>query len=143
MKIPSVLALLAVLATTSAAVAGDVAPGLWEISLEASVDAAPGFAPGPLSVNQCFTKQDVRDPGKLLSSVTTAGASDCSYTERGYVGDHFRFKMQCGGTLHLQSSGDVSVAPGRIDGVMTTTSTIDGMQVEFHSTIHGRRLGDC
>jgi hypothetical protein len=135
--------MLAVFGTPATVLADDVAPGLWEISLDASVDAAPDFTPGPVTVTQCFSKQDTSDPGKLLASVATPGAGDCAYTERAYAGAHFRFKMQCSGALQLRSSGDVSVSSTSIEGVMTTSSSVDGLAVEFRSVIHGRRLGDC
>ncbi len=143
MLIRSVLLATTLLVPTSCVLADDVSAGLWEISLEARVEAAPDFAPGPTTLTQCLAKADARDPAKLLASVTTPESGDCSFTERSSVGDHFRFKMQCTGTLQMRSTGDVSVSPNRIDGVITTSSTIDGVPVELRSTIHGRRIGDC
>ena len=143
MQIRSALIVVTLLLPTSCVLADDVSAGLWEISLAARVEAAPDFAPAPMTVTQCLTRADARDPSKLLASVTTPDSGDCSFTERSYVGDHFRFKMQCSGALQMRSIGDVSISPNRIDGVITTSSTVDGLPVELRSLIHGRRIGAC
>jgi hypothetical protein len=138
-----ILAGLCMVAFPTWAGADDVMPGLWELSLEATVDAAPGFAPGPTTVNQCFSKADARDPGKILAAVTTPDAGDCTYLERSYAGEMFHFKMRCTGALQMQSSGEVRFSATKLDGTIKTSSTIDGVPVEFKSMIRGRRIGDC
>src|ERR1700752_2710221 len=99
--------ILSTFALTATAGAEDLAPGLWELSLEPRVEADPGFQPVPLTLNQCVTKEDARDPGRVLKPLTAAGATDCSYSTKSYVGDNFRFTMQCPGSLDLQTSGEV------------------------------------
>jgi len=123
--------------------AEDLAPGLWELSLEAKVDAEPGFQPGPITVNQCVSKSDTRDPSKLLAPIASAGASGCNYSEKSYVGQKFRFAMQCSGTLELKTTGEVTFSATALRGTLTTSSSIDGKTVELKSTLVGRRLGDC
>jgi len=139
----SVLIVLGLLLLPHWAAAGDVAPGLWELSLEASVESAPGFAPGPMAVNQCFSKADAADPAKFLAAVETTAAGDCTFTDRTYVGDTFRFRMVCEGTLHLQTSGEITFSATTLNGVVLTSAALDGKAVEFKSVLRGRRLGDC
>jgi len=134
---------LGALALATVAAADDIAAGLWELSLDARVEADPGFQPGPLTVNQCVTKGDTKDPSKILGPITTSGAADCNYSEKRYVGETFHFTVQCSGTLGLKTAGEVTFSPTALRGTMTTWSTIDGKQVEFKSTIAGRRIGDC
>ena len=134
---------LAALALTMVARADDLTPGLWELSLEARVESEPGFQPGPITVNQCLTKDDARDPSKVLGPLTTAGATDCTYSKSSYNGGTFRFAMQCGGTLGLKTSGEVTFSATTFNGTITTSSTIAGKRVDFKSAITGRRLGDC
>lgn len=134
---------LGVLALTNVAAADDLEPGLWELSLEARVEAEPEFQPGPFIVNQCVTKHDTGDLSKVLAPLTTAGATDCSYSDRHYVGKTFRFAVQCSGTLHLKTTGEVTFSATTMHGTLTTSSTIDGKTVEFTSAIAGHRLGDC
>jgi hypothetical protein len=143
MRIRIALIGLGALALSGIARADDVAAGLWELSLEARVEAEPGFQPGPMSVNQCVTREDARDPGKLLGPIAAAGASDCHYLETSYVGETFRFTMQCAGTLDLKTTGEVTMSATMLHGLLTTSSTIEGRKVEFKSTLVGRRLGNC
>ena len=143
MRIPIVALGLCALALASVARADDIEPGLWELSLEARVESEPGFQPGPVTSNQCLTKADASDPGKLLGPIATSGASGCSYLEKSYVGQTFRFTMQCSGTLELRTSGEVVFSATMLRGLLTTSSSIDGKKVEFKSTLTGRRIGDC
>jgi hypothetical protein len=138
-----ILVCASLLAVAHVARADDLAPGLWELSLEAKVEADPGFQTGPLTVNQCVTKNETSDMSKVLAPITTAGASNCSFSEKSYVGDTFRFTMQCAGTLQLKTTGEVTFSATAMHGTITTSSTIDGKSVEFTSAISGHRLGDC
>jgi hypothetical protein len=134
---------LCAVALTSVARAEDIAPGLWELSLEARVDAEPDFQPGPMTLNQCVTADDARDPSKILGPLASAGASGCSYSEKRYAGQEFRFTMHCSGTLELKTTGEVTFSATMLRGMITTSSVIDGKKVEFKSALVGRRLGDC
>jgi len=134
---------LCALALAGAARAEDLTPGLWELAMEARVDAEPSFQPGPITVNQCLTKADARDPSKVLGPIATAGATGCSYSEKSYVGQKFRFAMQCSGTLELKTTGEVTFSATVLRGAITTTTSVDGKKVELKSTLIGRRLGDC
>ncbi len=134
---------LCALALAGPARAEDLTPGLWELSLEARVDAEPGFQPGPMTVNQCVTKQDASDPSKLLGSIASGGATGCSYSDKSYQGQTFRFAMQCSGALELKTSGEVTFSATTLRGVLTSSSSIEGKTVEFKSALLGRRLGDC
>jgi len=125
------------------AAAGDVTPGLWELSLEASVEAAPGFAPGAVALNKCFSKADALDPATFLAAVEAPAASDCTFTDRSYIGDTFKFRMKCAGTLNMQTSGEITFSATTLNGIVRTSAMLDGSVVEFKSTLAGRRLGDC
>ena len=143
MKLASTCLCLVLGSHASTVRADDLLPGLWELSMHVTVDAAPGFDPGALTQNQCFSKDDVRDPAKLLAPVTTGEAADCAFTEKTYAGNTFRFKMQCAGEAHLQSAGEVTFTPSSMSGSVTTSSTIDGSTVQFKSALSAHRVGDC
>ena len=134
---------ICVLAVAGVARAEDLAPGLWELTLEARADADPAFQPGPIKAEQCLTKADARDPSKLLAPLATAGATGCNYTQKSYVGQKFRFAMQCSGTLDLTTTGEVTFSATTLRGTITTSSSLDGKPEELKSTLTGRRLGDC
>ena len=71
MKVFSVPALLVVLLSPLGAQAADISPGLWAITMETRTSAAPGFQPAPVTVNQCFTAADARDPSAILGGTPT------------------------------------------------------------------------
>ena len=131
------------LALGNVARAEDLAPGLWELSLEAGLGADAAFPSVPLKMNQCLTKDDARDPAKVLAMITAPGAAGCSYSEKSYVGNTFRFAMQCSGTLDLKTSGEVTFSANSVRGTIMTSTTIDGKKLEFQGVISGRRLSDC
>ncbi|HUO80250.1 MAG TPA: DUF3617 family protein [Steroidobacteraceae bacterium] len=143
MRRPIVILGLCVLGLATVARAEDIAPGLWELALEAAVEADPAFQPGPMTVRQCVTRDDARDPGKILGPISSAGASDCSYAAKSYVGRVFRFTLQCSGTLQLRTTGEVTFSGAALRGVLTTSSAIEGKPVEFRSTLVGHRIGEC
>ena len=127
----------------SPANAADITPGLWAISMETRTQAAPGFQPAPFTVNQCFTAADARDPSRLLGGLSNPGASDCQYTEKSYSGNTFKFAMQCGGALALQSRGEVSFDAQSMNGVITAKANVAGTQTEFQNKMSARRIGNC
>lgn len=137
------LACLALLALPSLATAVDPLPGLWEISLEARVAAESGFQPPAQSTSQCLTKADARDPSRVLGPLAGSGSADCRYTRTGYEDSVFRFTLQCTSPLPLSTTGEVTFSASAVHGTMKTISKIAGHDVEFTSTLTGRRVGDC
>jgi hypothetical protein len=127
----------------NAAWAEDIQPGLWELSLETSVPASPGFSLPPTTVNQCLTEQDAQDPSGVLGRAANPGASDCTFSEKSYSGNTLHFKMQCAGTLGLQTQGDVTYTATTIEGSLVTTASVLGEATELRSKISARRIGDC
>ena len=69
------------------ALAADVSPGSWEITMETRVPADPGFAPPPFQITRCLTAEDARDPSKMLGGVSNPGATGCSYTNTSTSGN--------------------------------------------------------
>lgn len=134
--------LLAAMAMT-AAFAEDPSPGLWEITMDSRVPVDTGWAPAPLGVTQCLTASDARDPSSLVGSMSTPGATGCSYTERSYSGSTFRFAVECSGSYGLKSRGSVTFGAVSFDGNITATVTLNGQATEFQNRVSGKRVGDC
>lgn len=128
---------------TAGAQAQDISPGLWQLTLETRVSATPGFAPAPYTLNQCFTAADARDPSRLLGGVANPGASDCTYTDKAYRGNTFRFTMQCAGTLGITTRGELSFTATTLDGTITAIADIGGQKTEISNRITGKRMGGC
>lgn len=136
-------ALVAAAAAAGGALAADATPGLWEITLEARVQAEGAWAPGPMSLTQCLTAADARDPSRVIGPLSTPGAAGCRYTERSYSGGAFRFALDCTGSFGLKSRGSVTFDATSFEGTLSATANLGGQAVEFESQVSGRRLGDC
>ena len=126
-----------------ASLAADMSPGMWEITLEARVAAQPGFAPEPFRLTQCLTAADTRDPSKVLGGLANPGASGCTYTDKVYAGNTFRFSMQCAGNFAIQSQGEVSFTADAMNGTITAVANVGGQKTEFSNKVSARRLGGC
>jgi hypothetical protein len=142
MKAGTFLPVLTLLAATPLQ-AQDISPGLWQLTLETRVAATPGFAPAPYTLNQCLTAADARDPSRVLGGVANPGATGCTYRDKGYSGNTFRFTMDCAGTLGMTTQGNVSFTSTTLDGTITATANLGGQKVEFSNRISGKRVGGC
>ncbi|MBI5910157.1 MAG: DUF3617 family protein [Betaproteobacteria bacterium] len=123
--------------------AADMSPGLWEITLETRVAAQPGFAPAPFRLKQCLTAADTRNPSALLGGIANPGASGCTYTNKAYSGNTFRFSMQCAGGIAIQSQGEVSFSADSMNGTITAVTNVAGEKTELGNKVSARRLGGC
>ena len=123
--------------------AAEMSPGLWEITLESQVTGQPGFAPEPFRLRQCLSAADARDPSALLGSMANPGASGCTYTNKAYSGNNFRFSMQCAGTFAIQSQGEVSFTADTMSGNITAVANVGGEKTELNNKISAHRLGGC
>ncbi len=125
------------------ALAEDLTPGLWEISMETTVGTAPGFAPGPFKLTQCLTAADARDPSRILGGLSNPGATGCTYADKSYSGNTFRFSMRCAGAFAITSRGEVAYSANSMDGTITATATLNGENTETTNKISAHRLGGC
>lgn len=135
-------ALYAALLCTPGA-AADMAPGMWEITVETRVAAQPGYTPEPVRVKQCLTAADAKDPSALLGGMSNPGASGCTYSNKAYSGNTFRFSMQCSGSFAIQSQGEVSFTADSMNGTITAVADIGGQKTELGNKVSARRIGGC
>jgi len=126
-----------------AALAADISPGSWEITMETRVPAEPAFAPAPFSITQCLTDADARDPSRVLGGVSNPGASGCIYTNTDYSGNTFTFSMQCAGTYAIKANGNVSFTADSMQGKIDGTANVGGKEVQQVNKLSARRLGSC
>lgn len=123
--------------------AADLSPGLWAITLETRVAAQPGFTPEPFHLKQCLTAANARDPSALLGGIANPGASGCSYSDKSYSGNTFRFSMQCAGSFGVQSRGEVTFSADTMNGTISATANVGGEKTELTNRISAHRLGGC
>jgi hypothetical protein len=139
---PCLHRLLAILAAIPAICSAQTAisPGLWQISLQLNTDAVAML---PVTVNQCLTAADAKDPSKLLGSIASPGASGCTYTDKRYSGNTFSFAMTCSGTLAIKAAGQVSFTATTMSGTINTNANINGQVVDMKNEVMAKRVGDC
>ena len=142
MKIEMLLLLIAG-ATPALALADDLMPGLWEITMESRVPSETGWKPTPFNLTQCLTASDAKDPSRLVSSISTSGASGCNFTEKTYSGGSFRFALDCGGSFGLKTKGTMTFGASSFAGTIVATGNVGGQATEFQNRVTGRRVGGC
>ena len=135
--------LLVLIFMSTAALADDISPGSWQITMETLVPAEPSFAPPAFQLTQCLTADDARDPSRVLGGVSNPGASGCNYTDKSYSGNTFTFAMTCGGGYGIKASGRIAFTANSMDGTIQSTANVAGKPVETQNKISARRLGGC
>jgi hypothetical protein len=123
--------------------AADMSPGMWEITLETRVANQPGFAPEPFRLKQCFTAADAHDPSALLGGMANPGAIGCTYSNKAYSDNAFRFSMQCAGSFALESQGEVTFTADTMSGSIAAVANVGGQKIELSNKVAARRLGGC
>lgn len=129
--------------TLGTAFAEDLSPGLWEITMESRVANDAAWTPSPFGLTQCLSAADAKDPSKVIGSISTAGATGCTYTEKTYTGSTLRFALECTGTFALKPRGSVTFSANSFNGNITATSNMGGQTVEMQNRLAGKRLGNC
>jgi len=143
MKKTGIFLLLVVGATPSLATAGDLTPGLWEITMESRAPTETGWQPTPFNLTQCLTASDAKDPSRLVGSISTSGASGCNFTEKTYSGGSFRFALDCAGSFGLKTRGTMTFGANSFVGTIIATGNVSGQATEFQNRVSGKRVGGC
>ena len=138
----TLLALHAALLCTPGA-AADMAPGMWEITVETRFADQPGYTPEPVRLKQCLSAADTKDPSALLGGMSSPGASGCTYSNKTYSGNTFRFSMQCSGSFAIQSQGEVSFSADSMNGTISAVADVGGRKTELGNKVSARRIGGC
>lgn len=134
-----ILMLILLVLTFSVALAGDVRPGLWHLSLSVSAVGADQRM-GPFEKTQCFTEADARDPGKLFADM----GGSCNYGDKNYQGNRFSFTIQCDGAFPMTGSGFVEYDAAVFQGELNLRANVPNAgEVQTRSQVTGKRIGDC
>lgn len=117
--------------------AQEMSPGLWEINTTMRMQ---GMEMPPQSFKHCYTAKDIAD-GKQYSG---DDKSKCAITNMKSGGGNVSYDMSCatdGGKMTGSVKGTMSASQYAFDQKIRMTP--DQGMGEMHSTIKGRRLGDC
>jgi hypothetical protein len=140
---PAVLAiLLAVCALPVFAASQVISPGLWQISVQSQSVLIPLTMP-PVQVQRCVKAEDAKDPSAMLGGVSSRGASNCTYSDKGYSGNTFHFAMQCEGALSIHAQGEVAFTATTINGTVDSSSLINGQPIQLRNAVSAQRIGEC
>ncbi len=126
--------------------AEEIRPGLWQITLTSRVAETPDWQPEPFQLTQCLTEQDAQNPDRLLTGLSTSGASGCEFSNRQAAGQHLRFAVRCAGTLGIEGQGAVDFTATTVKGVLTIRAASgDGSAalIEMQNQLQATYLGPC
>lgn len=126
--------LLALFAT--AAAAGDVQPGNWEMTVTLSVEGSSG-AMAPVTQTRCLTEAEARDPSRLV------GSTACEFTNKRDDGSEMSFDVACGGQLPMRGKGVVRYSAQNVAATLELSADAGGQKLATRSQLSARRLGDC
>lgn len=146
MKATQALTAFVLIVVSGAASAEDMKPGLWKISLESRVPAAPDWTPEPFVATQCLTEEDARHPDRLMAGMAGQGVTGCDFANQDYSAGRLRFDVKCAGALGLAGQGEVTYSATRLDGNMDVSfadETQEGQKTVMQNQLHAEYLGQC
>lgn len=142
MKTFQPLATFSLLAAFNIAHADDIKPGLWKISMESQVAAAPDWKPEPFELTQCLNEADAKNPAPLLLGMGSSGASGCDFPNKQYNGNRFSFEVSCTGTLGIKGHGEVNFTAESMDGFLNVNLG-ETEKIDMRNKIHANYIGAC
>jgi hypothetical protein len=135
------------LASLHALPASGPEPGLWEVSADMAIPTAPDFKQEPVTLRQCFSAADVRDPSRMLGGMTNAGAANCRFSDKRESPGHVDFAVRCDGLLEIAGRGSVDYTArtlqGRLDLGFAVSAGENAQRVESVSHVSAKRIGNC
>ena len=111
--------------------------------MQARAPDAPGVAAEPFRLRQCLNAADAKDPSAVLGALANPGASDCSYSDKSYIGDTFRFTMRCAGGFGIVAHGEIRYSADTMDGSISAVANVAGANTELRNSVSARRRGGC
>lgn len=142
MKTSLPVAALSLSAIFNIALADDIKPGLWKISMESQVAASPDWKPEPIELTQCLSAADAKNPAPLLMGMGSSGASGCDFPNKQFDGNHFTFDVSCAGTLGIKGHGEVSFTAESLDGFLNVNLG-ETEKIDMRNKIHANYIGAC
>jgi hypothetical protein len=137
-RIVSALA-VAVLSVGAAQAQGPRRDGRWEVTVQMEMPGAPAGMP-PMTVTQCITPEEAKDPGAALPQAQGAAMPDnCKLTDQKVTGNKVSWALKCEGPEAMSGSGEVVYSGATFEGLMKMVHGGQTMTMKYS----GKRLGDC
>jgi hypothetical protein len=129
-----VLVVLSILALPVATLAADtMREGYWELISTMDMPGMPMKIP-PTTMKHCYTKEDVKDPKKTVST-----DKNCTVTDFKQSGNKITWKMKCTGKNAGTFSGETVLKGDSYDATMKMQTQGQTMNMK----IKAKRLGNC
>lgn len=128
--------------------------GRWEVTMTTNL---PDVAqqPPPLKLTQCVTKDDAKDPGKVVPlsggddrGMTADGGArvphhGCRNVQQSAIGAKVSWTTDCGEKSAMKGVGEFVYGADTYVGTMTVTLARAGAPFTMTMTYVGERVGDC
>lgn len=122
-------------------------PGLWDVSADMAIPTAPDFRQEPVTLRQCFSAADARDPSRMLGGMANPGAANCRFSDKRESPGHVDFAVRCEGLLGISGRGSADYTASTLEGRLELTFTVsageNAQRVESVSRVSARRVGNC
>jgi len=130
----SIVVILSALVLSSTSFAADsMREGYWELITVMDMPGMP-VKMAPTKVKHCYTKEDVKDQKKTIST-----DKNCTVTDLKQTGNKVSWKMKCTGKNAGTFSGETEYKGDAYDSTMKMQSQGQTMNMK----VKAKRLGDC
>jgi len=130
-----------VLSGVAYAAAPNMKEGMWEITMKMEMPGMPGAMP-PQVMQQCFTRKDLEDPRRTVSS-GGPGDNNCQMTDYKMQGNTATWNMACKGEGAMTGSGSITYSGTSYTGANRMTMAKGGDTQTMTMHYSGRHLGAC
>jgi len=122
-------------AATSAQAGSGMKDGLWEIATTIEMPGLP-FQPPPVTMNHCYTKEDVQDQKKVVPEPE----GDCKVTSLKTTGSKVTWQIVCTGKNAAKGEGEITF---KGDSAYEGAMKMDTEGMTMTSRYSAKRLGPC
>lgn len=122
--------------TTSPAAAApsvNLQDGEWEITMKVEMPGMPAEAMMPHTIKTCLTKDN-------YVPETDQQQSDCKIESQKIDGNTVSWTVVCKETT---SKGTITYAGDSMEGLMESTTKVEGKAINTKMTMNGKRIGSC
>ena len=141
-SLPTYALFVAFASAAHAAVAPNMKPGLWEVTVKMEMPGMPQAMPAQ-TTQRCITAKDIEDPRKVGPGADPRTASQCEVSNYRTQGNTASWEMACKGPEQMKGSGSMTYEGDRYSGVNRMTMNRGGQVMTMTMSYAGRYLGEC
>lgn len=112
--------------------AGEMKPGLWEISTTMEMPGMP-FQPPAQTMRHCYTAQEVKEE-------PVPRDNNCKITDLKTTGNKVSWKLECKGEMSGKGEGEMTYLG---DSAYEGKSRMQAQGMTMVSKYKGKRIGEC